>query len=112
MTAGEEEGLPSPSGELAAEVRRALERVMDPEMGASIVDLNMVRRVEVMGDVAQVDLVLTTPGCPLAYWLAEQARQAAQSVAGISQAVVRVLDEPWQPPGWEEWLAQTLGDRN
>lgn len=111
MTVHEEGSLTSPSGDLVAEVRRALGRVVDPEMGASIVDLNMVRRVEVMGDIAQVDLVLTTPGCPLAYWLAEQARQAAESVPGISQAVVRVLDEPWQPPGWEEWLARTLGDR-
>jgi ATP-binding protein involved in chromosome partitioning len=75
----------------------------------------MVRRIDVMGDLAEIDLVLTTPGCPLAYWIVAQARQAARSVPGISDAFVRVLDEPWQPPGrvsgWQDWLAGIFDNR-
>ena len=47
------------------DVMRALERVDDPELGRSVVELGMVRRVEVDdGDVA-ITISLTIPGCPL-----------------------------------------------
>jgi metal-sulfur cluster biosynthetic enzyme len=103
------------TSDLATSIRAALQNVIDPELGADIVSLNMVRRVDVMGDLAEIDLVLTTPGCPLAYWIVGQARQAARTVPGISDAFVQVLDEPWQPPGrskgWQDWLAGILGNR-
>ena len=49
-----------------AAVRGILAGVRDPELGASIVDLGMLRDVEVSpdGDV-RVKVALTTAGCPL-----------------------------------------------
>jgi hypothetical protein len=48
------------------DVRRMLEGVIDPELHASIVELNMVRDVEVGDDGAvMVKVALTTAGCPL-----------------------------------------------
>ncbi len=90
--------------------------VVDPELGASVVDMNMVRRIDVVEDHADIDLVLTVPGCPLAGWIAEQARWAALTVPGIASATVRVLDEPWRPPGqaagWRDWVAGALGNES
>jgi metal-sulfur cluster biosynthetic enzyme len=102
----------SPSATQAAAIREVLRVVVDPELGASVVDLNMVRRVDVVEDHADIDLVLTVPDCPLAGWIAEQARRAALTVPGIASATVRILDEPWQPPGraasWWDWVAGAL----
>jgi len=47
------------------EVMRALEQVDDPELGRSVVELGMVRNVEVdQGDIS-ITISLTIPGCPL-----------------------------------------------
>ena len=48
------------------EIRKALEVVIDPELHRSIVELDMVRRIELGadGDVA-VTVSLTTAGCPI-----------------------------------------------
>jgi ATP-binding protein involved in chromosome partitioning len=97
----------------AESVRQALRAVYDPELGANLVDLNMVRRVDVMGDHAEIGLVLSVPDCPLADWIVDQVRQAALSVPGIATASVRILDEPWVAPGqsarWREWMYQRRG---
>ena len=47
------------------DVMQALQKVDDPELGRSIVELGMVRHAEVKnGDVA-ITISLTIPGCPL-----------------------------------------------
>jgi serine O-acetyltransferase len=80
------------------EIRSALRPVIDPEIGLSVVDLGMIRQVRIdeAGRV-EIGMVLTAPFCPLAGYLAEQVRQAAASVPGVSEVEVQVLDEPWNP---------------
>ena len=80
-------------------VRTALRQVIDPEFGVDIVDMNMVRSVEIEEDTVHVALVLTVPFCPLAGYMVEMARQAVASLPGVRQVTVEVLDEPWEPPG-------------
>ena len=48
------------------QINEALRAVIDPELRRSIVDLGMVRSIEIAGD-GRVDVVvsLTTPGCPI-----------------------------------------------
>lgn len=46
-------------------VRQALARVMDPELGKDLVTLGMVKEVTVEGDTARIEIALTTPACPL-----------------------------------------------
>lgn len=48
-----------------ADVRRALEGVIDPELNASIVELGMVREVTVEGRDVTVKVALTIAACPL-----------------------------------------------
>jgi metal-sulfur cluster biosynthetic enzyme len=55
------------SGPLRAEsVVQLLHDVTDPELGVNIVDLGLVRNVEVGEDgTVAIEMTLTTPGCPL-----------------------------------------------
>ena len=48
-----------------AQVREALRKVLDPEIGRPIEDLGMLEGVEVDGDVVRVHVLLTIAGCPL-----------------------------------------------
>ncbi|MGH2704223.1 MAG: Mrp/NBP35 family ATP-binding protein [Actinomycetota bacterium] len=47
------------------QIRDVLATINDPEIHRSIVDLGMVRGIEVQGSRVDVDLALTIPGCPL-----------------------------------------------
>ncbi len=48
-----------------AQVREALRKVLDPEIGRPIEDLGMLEGIEVDGDVVRVHVLLTIAGCPL-----------------------------------------------
>lgn len=47
------------------QVRGVLAEINDPELHRSIVELGMVKGIEVAGSKVTVDLALTIPGCPL-----------------------------------------------
>lgn len=79
-------------------IMEALRPVVDPEIGASVVDLGMIREISVGAEgKVEVKMVLTTPFCPLATFLTEQVRQAVAGVPGVTEAHVTVLDMPWDP---------------
>jgi metal-sulfur cluster biosynthetic enzyme len=80
-------------------VRDALATVVDPEAGMNIVDLGLVYRVEVGDAGIVVDMTMTTPACPVADLLVEEAKAAiAQLVAPRAHVDVRLVWEPiWNP---------------
>src|SRR4051794_19357407 len=71
------------------EIRSALHRVIDPELRRSIVELGMVRSIEISdaGDVA-VTVSLTTAGCPIRNTFTEAVTREASSVAGVAGVAV------------------------
>lgn len=63
----------------------ALRDVIDPELGADIVELEMVRDVSVADDGAvTVRIGLTTAGCPLRAQIQRDARQRIEAVDGVT----------------------------
>ncbi len=74
----------------------SLAEVYDPEIPISIVDLGLVRRIELIDGEVNITMILTAPFCPLANMIIEQARAAAQAV---SERPVRVVlgMERWDP---------------
>jgi len=53
------------------EVRLVLADINDPELHRSIVELGMVKRIDISGQLVTVDLALTIPGCPLKSYFQE-----------------------------------------
>ncbi|SCY27737.1 ATP-binding protein involved in chromosome partitioning [Microbacterium sp. LKL04] len=74
----------------AEDVRRAVAAVIDPELRRPIGELDMVRGVVVDGAVAHVGIALTIVGCPAADRIEKDVRDAAASVAGVSDVAVEV----------------------
>jgi ATP-binding protein involved in chromosome partitioning len=62
------------------QVLKALEEVIDPELGRSVVELDMVREVTVEGGRVGVTIALTVPGCPLRASFEEQVERALRPV--------------------------------
>lgn len=72
-----------------AEIRNALRSVIDPELHQSIVDLDMVRSVEMSGNgVVDVTVSLTTPGCPIKGHFQKSVIEAVSPLEGVSHVNV------------------------
>src|SRR3990172_3802789 len=74
------------------QVVQALQGVMDPELNRSLVELGMVRHVDVTDGLVTITLALSTMDCPLAYRIVSDARQAVLALDGVRQVDV-MLDE-------------------
>src|SRR5262245_17118443 len=71
------------------QITQALTAVIDPELRRSIVDLGMVRSVEI-GDGGEVAVVvsLTTPGCPIRSHFQQAVTEQVGRLDGVSGVVV------------------------
>ena len=65
------------------DVLTALERVIDPELGRPVTELDMVRDVRVEGGRVAVTIALTVAGCPLRSSFENQVREAVGGLAGV-----------------------------
>ena len=61
----------------------ALAGVVDPELGANIVELGMVREVEVQGGAVSVAVALTVAACPLRDQLRADVERHLKAVPGV-----------------------------
>jgi ring-1,2-phenylacetyl-CoA epoxidase subunit PaaD len=75
----------------------ALAEVMDPEIPAvSVVDMGMIREVEVSSGHARVVVLPTFTGCPAISVIKSDVGAAAASVDGIEHVTVETsYDPPW-----------------
>ncbi len=70
-------------------IRRALEAVIDPELRRSIVELDMVRAVDVSANgVVDVTVSLTTPGCPIKGHFQTAVTEAVAALEGVTHVNV------------------------
>ncbi len=76
-----------------ATVLDVLRPVQDPELQKSLVELNMIRNVEVRDGQVSFTLVLTTPACPLREFIVEDCKTAVRTLPGIESVEVEVTAE-------------------
>ena len=73
------------------QVREVLATINDPELHRSIVELGMVKGIEVTSPLVTVDLALTIPGCPLKSFFQEVLpAKIKASFADIDQVIVNL----------------------
>ena len=77
----------------------------DPEIPVNIVDLGLIYGVTVNDSRVEVDLTLTSIGCPLAAELVEQVRSTILTMEGVDEAAVNLV---WTPP-WTPQMASEDG---
>lgn len=91
-------------------VRRALRNVKDPELNLDVVVLGLVYDLDIQDDHVYMRMSLTSPMCPVADMLVDQARQVLEGVDGVTSADVELtFDPPWTPERMDPMVRATLG---
>jgi metal-sulfur cluster biosynthetic enzyme len=89
-------------------VREALRAVIDPEIGMNIIELGLIRDMEIHEDRAHITMIMTTPFCPYAPQLLEQSRRTAQEYLKVPTTIEMGL-ELWDPSMMEDGAADDWG---
>jgi serine O-acetyltransferase len=80
--------------ELVFRIREALDQVLDPEVGVSLVQMGFVSDILVDGEDVEVRLTLDDPNCPMVEHIVDQVRRRVKDVNGIQHVQVTLLDVP------------------
>ncbi len=82
---------------LTTDIVAALKTVYDPEIPADIYELGLIYKVDVDDDRnVDVEMTLTSPGCPVAGEMPGWVEAAVESVGGVKQVAVQMtFDPPW-----------------
>jgi metal-sulfur cluster biosynthetic enzyme len=81
-----------------AAVEAALDSVVDPELGMSLVALGLVYGVHIVGGTVRITMTLTARGCPLHEVMTGWVRTAVSGVPGVDRVeIVLTFDPPWTP---------------
>lgn len=88
---------------LAANVIDSLREIYDPEIPVNIYDLGLIYRVQIEKGDAEIDMTLTTPGCPVAQSFPGMVESTIRKVPGVKSAKVELV---WDPPWTQDQLSE------
>lgn len=92
------------------DIQTALKGVKDPELGIDLVVLGLIYDIEVEGGDVKTVMSLTSPMCPVAGEIVEQAKEAILGVDGVESADVQLtFDPPWSPERMNPLVRSSLG---
>lgn len=94
------------------QIRAALRKVVDPEVGANIVDLGLIYRIEFdpPGKLL-IEMTMTSPACPMGEMIVDDAYAELDRVLPVDcQPEIRLIWEPpWAPSMMSEKCRLSLG---
>ena len=100
------------------DVLAALEPIVDPDFGRSIVELGFVKNLRIEGGRVAFDIELTTPACPVKAEFERTARERVAALPGVAEVSVRMTANTRgraaspRPPGGEPQPEILPGVRN
>jgi ATP-binding protein involved in chromosome partitioning len=71
-------------------VLNALRTVQEPELHKDLVTLNMIKDIQIEGDIVKFTIVLTTPACPLKNEIKSSAEKAVRDLLGIEKVEAKL----------------------
>jgi metal-sulfur cluster biosynthetic enzyme len=107
--------VPAGSGAAFADVsleqaKLALRKVKDPDLNLNIVDLGLVYDVRVSGADVEVDMSLTSPGCPSGPEIMADAERILKAMPGVGTVTINLVWSPfWTPDRIEPRVRAYMG---
>ena len=82
----------------------ALKGVFDPEIPVNIYDLGLIYDIAINDDKqVNIQMTLTSPGCPVAQTFPGTVEQAVNQVEGVKDCTVELV---WEPPWTNERMSE------
>ena len=99
------------SDPVADQIIKALQDVIDPELGIGLVNLGLIYGVDMTAEgVVTVRMTLTTMGCPITDVLQQMIDSALRKVEGVKKVQIEVVWEPaWTPDRMSRFAKIALG---
>jgi metal-sulfur cluster biosynthetic enzyme len=98
---------PPPTSE---QVKLALRKVKDPELNLNIIDLGLVYEISVDGSDVDINMTLTSPGCPAGPQIMGDVERAAKAMSGVANVNINLVWEPfWTPDKIEPRVRAYMG---
>jgi metal-sulfur cluster biosynthetic enzyme len=92
------------------QVKLALRKVKDPELGLNIVDLGLVYDIAVTENNIHIDMTLTSPGCPAGPQIMTDVERALQALPGAGDVELNLVWSPyWTPDRIEPRVRAYMG---
>lgn len=93
------------------DIKQALRTVEDPEAGMSVLDLGLVYGIVLEPGKVRVEMTMTSPACPAASYIVDEAAAAIRAVApdGTDVDVQLVWEPPWTPERMSAEAQQRFG---
>jgi metal-sulfur cluster biosynthetic enzyme len=92
------------------QVKLALRKVKDPELNLNIVDLGLVYDIVVDGADVQIDMTLTSPGCPAGPQIMTDVERALKTLPGVDGVTLNLVWTPfWTPDRIEPRVRAYMG---
>lgn len=89
---------------LRAEIIAELKEVYDPEIPVNIYDLGLIYDIKIDDEAhVDVDMTLTTPGCPVAETFPGMIERAVCKVEAVKSCTVELV---WEPPWTQECMTE------
>ena len=91
-------------------VLETLRQVVDPEIDCNIVDLGLIYGVTIDGGKVDVQMTLTTQGCPMHESIAWGVKNALLNLEEVEDAEVQIVwDPPWDPSMMSQYGRARVG---
>ncbi|MBC5774720.1 metal-sulfur cluster assembly factor [Pontibacter sp. KCTC 32443] len=91
------------SEDFGNEVYETLKYIIDPEVGINIVDLGLIYSVSLDGELLEIELTLTTPGCPMSGTIVNATEQILLKRFPNLDVKVNLV---WSPPWSTEMITE------
>jgi len=94
----------------ADQVKLALRKVKDPELNLNIIDLGLVYDISVDGSDVNIDMTLTSPGCPAGPQIMGDIERAVKALPGVTSVNLNLVWDPfWTPDKIEPRVRAYMG---
>ena len=87
----------------AEDVREALKEILDPEYPISLVDLGLIRGIEIEGSTAKIKLTYTCIGCPATDMIQDDIRDRLLRMERIEEVEIEEV--------WDSWSRENISKR-
>lgn len=89
------------AGSPAGIIKESLRAIKDPEIGLDVIQLGLIREIDLDTAEPEIRMMLTTPFCPYGGYLIQQVKDTASHVYG-KPIKVNVLPDLWDPNYMED----------